>query len=133
MHYVISFESEKFDLDNEEENSINPIKGKSVGEWMKNLLKQDGVQVTKVYAEDWGWYIYATYQENKYLVGFIGIPSESTDMAAEIIVQVNKNRSFIESILGKNKLTENDIFLGIIQRHVTNLKDVTNIEINKND
>jgi len=132
MHYVISFESNEFDLNNEEENPINPIKGKSVGEWMTELLRKDGVQVTEVDAEDWGWYTYATYKGNKYLVGFIGLPSETTDEAPEIMIQIDKSRSFVESILGKNKMTENDSFLALVQSHIASLQDATKIEVMTN-
>ena len=129
MHYAISFESKQFDLDNEEENPINPIKGKSVGAWMTNLLKNEDIKVTEVDAEDWGCYIYATYQGNKYLVGFIGIPAESKDDAPEIIIQVDKSRSFIESILGKNKMTKSDPLLSIVQGHINSLSDAAKIEV----
>lgn len=132
MHYVISFESNQFDLDSEDENPINPIKGKSVGEWMTKLFENDGVEVTEVDAEDWGWYSYATYQENKYLIGFIGLPAESKNEAPEIIVQVDKSRSFFESILGKNKMSENDPLLPIIQGYINSIQDIANIEIMKN-
>lgn len=39
MRYVISFESRRFDLDNEEENPINPLKG----DFMKNVNKTIGL------------------------------------------------------------------------------------------
>jgi hypothetical protein len=132
MHYVISFESKQFDLDNEEENPINPIKGKSVGEWIINLLKNEGIEVTEVDAEDWGWYSYATYQGNKYLVGFIGLPAESKDDAPEIIVQVDKPRSFFDSILGKNKLTKDDPLLSIVEGHVKGIQDIASFEVIQN-
>ncbi len=132
MHYVISFESKQFDLDHEEENPINPVKGKSVGEWMLSLFYADGVEVTDIDAEDWGWYSYATYQGNRYLVGFIGIPSESKDEAPEIIVQVNKSRTLFESVFGKNKMTENDPLVLIVHGYINSIQDVTNIEVINN-
>ena len=131
MHYVISFESKVFDLESEEENPINPIKGKSVGEWMAARLDKAGVLVTEVDAEDWGWYVYATYQGNDYLVGFIGLQSESADESPEIIVQVDKKRSLIEWILRKNRMTEDDSFLDLVQSQIRSLPDVTNVEVTK--
>ena len=131
MHYVISFETNNFDLDNEDENPINPIKGKSVGEWIVGLLKDDGIEATEVDAEDWGWYSYATYQGNKYLIGFIGMPAESDNEAPEVMVQIDKSRSFFESILGKNKMTEEDPFLIKIQEYIAGIKGVEKLEIMK--
>ncbi len=132
MHYVISFETNQFDFDTEEENPINPIKGKSVGVWITNLLKNDGVVVTEVDAEDWGWYSYATYHGNKYLVGFIGLLSELKNEAPEIIVQIDKSRSFIETILGKNKMTKSDPLLSLVQGHIYSIPDITKINVVSN-
>lgn len=129
MNFAISFETRKFDLEGEEENPINPIKGKSVGEWMVNLLELSGVQVTDLDAEDWGWYSYAIFEGNKYLVGFIALPTEGHNEAPEIIVQVDKSRSFWESLLGKNKMTDRDPLFSIILTHIKSIKDVANIEL----
>ena len=133
MHYVISFETRLFDLDKEDENPINPIKGKSVGEWMANLLKNDGIEVTEVDAEDWGWYSYATCQGSKYLVGFIGLPSESKDETPEIMIQIDKSRSFFESISGKNKMTEKDPLLLKVQGYINGIHDVASVKVLKNE
>ena len=132
MHYVISFESKQFDFGTEEENPINPIKGQSVGDWMFNLLKTDTEELSQVDAEDWGWYSIATYKGNKYLIGYIGLPSETNDEASEIMIQVKKYRSFFESILGKNKLTKNDPFISIVEKHVKSIKDIANFEVVEN-
>lgn len=129
MHYVISFESRQFDLENEEENPINPIKGKSVGEWISTLLNKDGAEVTEVDAEDWGWYCYATYQGQKYLVGFVGLPAESEDGAPEIMIQLDKSRSLFSAVFGKNKMTGDDPLLSIIHGHIKGIPDVANIEV----
>ena len=70
MAYVISFYSNVFNLDNEKENSINPIKGISVGEWLNPILKKNGISVTEIDEEDWGWYSYARFNDRKYLIGY---------------------------------------------------------------
>ena len=132
MHYVISFESKQFDLDGEEENPINPIKGKSVGEWLVELLRKEEINVSNFDAEDWGWYSYATYQDNKYLIGFAAHPGRSENEVPEIIIQVDKRRSLFERLLGKNKLTNNDPLLSIIERHIKGIEDIANIEMLQN-
>ncbi len=132
MHYVISFESKQFDLENEERNPINPIKGKSVGEWLGNLLREEGANVSDLDAEDWGWYSYAIYRGNKYLIGFIAHPGKVENEAPEIIIQVDKRRSLFDKVLGKNKLTHSDPLLSTIERHIKGIEDVANIELLQN-
>jgi len=132
MHYVISFESKQFDLENEERNPINPIKGKSVGDWLGNLLRKEGISVSGLDAEDWGWYSYAKYQGYKYLIGFVAHPARLENEMPEIIIQVDKRRSLFERVLGKNKLTNNDPLLSIIERHIKGIKDIVNIEVLQN-
>jgi len=119
-------------LDGEEENPINSIKGKSVGEWLGELLRKEEINVSNLGAEDWGWYSYATYQGNKYLIGFVAYLARSENEVPEIIIQVDKRRSLFERVLGKNKLTKNDSLLSIIERYIKGIDDVANIEVLQN-
>ena len=129
MHYIITFESGQFDIGNEKPNPINPIHGISVGEWLSPLLIKKGANVTEIDAEDWGWYLYATYNDREYLVGFIALPDEQGEEKPEIIIQVQRNRSFMEVLTFKNKMDENDELLKTIYEVVCSLEDAEKIEI----
>lgn len=128
MAYVISFNSNIFDLDNEKENSINPIKGISVGEWLNPILEGKGISVTDIDEEDWGWYSIATFNSEKYLIGYTAIPNQISDKDAEIIIQVNKERSLIEKVFGKNKLSENDSVINVISGIIKNTAEFKDVE-----
>lgn len=131
MYYLISFKTKWFDISNEEENLINPIKGKSIGDWITELLKNDGIKSTSVEAEDWGWYCYATLQEFNYLVGFIALPSDLKNKGPEIIIQINKHRAIIDRLSGKNKMAEQDPLLLLIERYIKGIQDISDFEIIK--
>ena len=98
-YYIITLESNKFDISQERKNPINPICDVSLGEWLSLLLKQKNIDVTDIDAEDWGWYVYVTFNDKKYLVGFIAIPNEKDSGNAELIIQVTKKRSFTDAWL----------------------------------
>lgn len=122
MIYAISFNSDKFDLKNEIENTINPIKGKSVGEWLNPLLEDNNILTSSIEEEDWGWYSYATLNDQKYLVGYIAIPEDSNGNFAEVIIQIQKERKFFEQMLGRNQLSKDDPLVKIISAIVKNIK-----------
>ena len=131
MHYIITFKSSKFHISHERKNPINPIYGVSLGEWLSLLLKQKNINVTDIDAEDWGWYVYVTLNYKKYLVGFIAIPDEEESDNAELIIQVNKKRSFIELLTFKEKMNETDELLQLIHQFVSKIEDAKNIEVEK--
>ncbi len=127
MNYIITFQSAIFDIENEKENPINPIKGVSLGEWISPLLEKKGILVSDVKAEDWGWYIDATLNGRKYIIGFIAI----LDGDGELIIQIIKKRTFFEVISFKNKMNEKDSMLKEVNAIVKSIKDVSNIEVEK--
>lgn len=128
MIYVISFYSDTFGLKNEKVNTINPIKGISVGEWLNPILASKGVSLTDIDEEDWGWYSYATLANQKYLIGYIAIPENSKENTAEIIIQVHKERTIFEKLFGKNKLTSNDPLIKEVSSIIKNTKEFKGIE-----
>jgi len=128
MHYVISFETGIFDINSERENSINPIRGLSVGEWFKPRLESNGVAVDEIKEEDWGWYSLAEYRNKKYLLGFIALIDEIDLEDPEIIVQVDKERTFIETILGKNKIDQSDEIIVMIKSIIDTHPDFVKVK-----
>src|SRR5579884_1274671 len=58
MKTQVEFRSHKFPPFEHEEDSMNPgIWGKRLAEYLRTQLLKRGVEVAKIYPEDWGWAI----------------------------------------------------------------------------
>lgn len=105
MHYIITFNTSKFDMTREDENCINPIYGQSLLVWLKNKVSAT-VQLDEPDTEDWGWYSTIDWKCRSYLLGASAAESDLSDY--EWVFQVDKQRTFSEKLLGKNKMTKDD-------------------------
>ena len=114
MAHLLTFQSPMFDPAKEPPNPINPIPGHAVLQWLKTVLENQGVSVTAIDAEDWGWYFEAKL-EDKYLVGASGA---GTSPAMEWTIQVEKLRSLREKVFGKNKMTGADPLFRMIENGI---------------
>jgi hypothetical protein len=97
MHPVIHFQSRLFDVSGEPENSINPIPGSSLLEWLRSRALSDLAMSAPV-AEDWGWYSHLDWQGRSYMVG--ACAHENPDGNHEWILQIEKSRPFKERTFG---------------------------------
>lgn len=111
MAHVISFRTSRFDANKERPNPFNPIAGESVLVWIRdNVLTEEG-ESTEPDAEDWGWYMDVTLADSAYLVGASGqfeLKDASAVSPLEWLVQVEKARSFLDKLLGRNKMQADD-------------------------
>ena len=109
MHYIITFKTAKFDVSKEKENPINPIYGYSLLDWLRKKVIGK-VQITEPDAEDWGWYSYLSWNGRDYLIGASVHYEKGEDPNSELewVFQVDKQRSLIERILGKEKMSKDD-------------------------
>jgi hypothetical protein len=130
MPHLISFTTTKFDASKETPNPINPIAGESVLAWIRGELTKTGWDVTEPDAEDWGWYVYARRSGASYMVGASG---EMADGAppSDWIVQIHKQRTFIEKLTGKNKMTDSDELSGEIAALARRSEEFKNVDIEK--
>ena len=104
MARVIRFITEKFDVSKERPNPINPIPGESLLVWLRERA-QSRVRLTEPDAEDWGWYSYADWNGRQYLIG----ASVSDDEGErEWILQIDKQRSIKEKLLGREAMAADD-------------------------
>src|SRR5580765_7286326 len=103
MAHVISFTTDRFDISAERPNSINPIAGQSVLLWLREELSRAQYRVTEPDTEDWGWYIDVETTAASYLVGASGEAVDPTPTFAWV-VQVHKERSMTDKLLGRNKM-----------------------------
>jgi len=107
MAHIIEFKTAKFDPVKEPPNPINPIAGQSVLAW----LRQTALPTATVPEyEDWGWYMEVELEGVGYLVGSVCYDAEEGSAGADRdwLIQIHKNRSLLEKILGRNKLKAND-------------------------
>ncbi len=128
QNYIVTFESNQFDLKGEKENPINPIRGLSIGEWIVPLLNERGVKTSSIEPEDWGWYLYAEHEGSRYLLGFAANEGEEVGDEPEIMIQIEKQRTFLETILFKNKMEDNDGLLKIVENLASQIPNVKKLE-----
>jgi hypothetical protein len=112
MHPVIRFKTTLFDLAAEKPNPINPIRGSSILEWLRARPPED-MEMSDSAAEDWGWYCDVTWPGATYLLG--ASAEEAGDGNHEWALQLEKSRSLVDKLLGRNKLAEDDFCLATLR------------------
>ena len=105
MARVIRFSTSKFDVSIERPNPINPIPGESLLVWLRDRASAK-VAVSEPDAEDWGWYSFVEWNGRQYLLGSSASEEEAGER--EWILQVEKQRSFKEKLLGRGKMEKED-------------------------
>lgn len=105
MHYAISFTTNKFDLSKEDENPINPIHGQSLILWLRDKARGK-VEIGEPDTEDWGWYTFIDWNGRSYLLG--ASAEESDEPEVYWVLQLDKQRTIKEKLLGREKMLEND-------------------------
>lgn len=113
MARVIRFRTAKFDVSQERPNPVNPIPGESLLLWLKERARPD-VAVSEPDAEDWGWYASVEWQGCLYLLG--ASADEDDQGEWEWILQIEKQRSLMEKILGREKMSKDDECAQYFQR-----------------
>jgi hypothetical protein len=113
MTHVVRFNTDKFDVSKERPNPINPIPGESLLLWLRNQARPD-VTVSEPDAEDWGWYSYVEWKGRKYMLGSSASDEEGGER--EWILQIEKQRSVGEKILGRAKMDKDDECASYFQR-----------------
>jgi len=126
MAHLISFKTPRFDISREKPNDINPIAGQSVLLWLRDELAKAHYRVTEPDTEDWGWYIDVVGADASYLVG-ASADATDTSPAVEWIVQVHRNRSLKDKILGRNKMAADDPLFALVEKLVR--ADDTMVEV----
>jgi hypothetical protein len=110
MACLISFTTTRFDPADERPNPINDIAGEGVLLWLREHAIMPPYETSAPDAEDWGWYMDVIAPDGSYLVGACAqwedesAPTE----AIEWLVQIDKHRSLLDKLLGRNKLTTAD-------------------------
>jgi hypothetical protein len=89
----------------EPENPINPIRGTSLLEWLRERVPAN-LAMSAPAAEDWGWYSHVDWQGRSYMIG--SCVHESPDGNHECVLQIDKSRSVKERLFGQGKMSVDD-------------------------
>jgi hypothetical protein len=130
MAFVIRFTTSMFDVSKEDENSINPIAGQSLLVWLKSEISGEK-HIPSPECEDWGWYTFIEWNGRNYLLGSIAYYEIGDEPNAELewLFQIDKTRSFLEKIKGKEKMTLEDECLRYIKRIFDENQAFNNVEL----
>lgn len=126
MTYVIRFSTSIFDVSQEDENPINPIYGQSVLKYLKEKTSGQ-IKMDEPDVEDWGWYSFAERKSRKYLIGASAEQEDADE--GEWCLQVEKQRSIKERLLGKEKMTKDDGCLQIIVSILNAESQIKNVKL----
>jgi hypothetical protein len=114
----ILFKTARFNLSEVKPHFINPCCfGEDLATWLGKRLSEDGVSVAlPAGQEDWGWYVYVSIQDGKYFLG-IGGNAEDGDSRdyGEWRIMVEKRRSILDRLSGKNVLSGEDAIVRLIE------------------
>ena len=105
MHYVIRFETSKFDVTKEDPSPVNPIWGRSLFLWLKDNIAGQ-VQLGDPDRKDWGWATTIEWKGRPYQL--CASAMEAASDGYEWVFQVVKQRSVREQMSGKARMTRND-------------------------
>lgn len=131
MAHIVSFRTSKFDVTAEDPNPTNPIAGQGVLRWLgAELAKKATYTATEPDSEDWGWYIDVAGKDVTYLVGASADADGSTP-DVEWVIQVHKNRSLKDKLLGRNTMAADDPLVAVIERIVRADPQISNVSVDR--
>lgn len=130
MAHLITFTTARFDISKEPSNPINPIAGQGVLTWLREELLRAHYRVSEPDTEDWGWYIQVESADGSYLVGASGT-AEEPGSPVEWTIQVHRNRSMKDRILGRNQLAVDDPLFAIIERSIRGESRIEQVQVTR--
>jgi hypothetical protein len=111
MQVSVSCETDKFNLSVVGEDFINDCCfGEDFSEWLVAALTKQGIEADLLCMEDYGWSNVATDGDSSYLLSVSGLSADDKDRPnfGEWIVTMERHRSFMDKLLGRNKITPKD-------------------------
>ena len=126
MTRVIRFNTARFDVAKERPNPINPIPGESLLLWLRERAKQHA-EVTEPDAEDWGWYSFVDWKGRQYLLG--SSASDEDSGQREWILQIDKQRSVKEALMGREKMKADDECAQFFQQLLEDEPSFTSVSV----
>ncbi|MFN9472564.1 hypothetical protein [Acidovorax sp.] len=126
MEPDIHFHTRLFDVSLEPENPINPMRGHSLLEWLRERVPAQ-LDMTDPDAEDWGWYAHVNWEGRTYMVG--AAANESEDGNHEWVLSLTKHRSLKERVLGKARMLGDDPCLVFFRRLIAGEPDFQQVSL----
>lgn len=126
MEPAIHFHTRLFDVSLEPENPINPIRGHSLLEWLRERVPAQ-LDMTDPDAEDWGWYAHVNWEGRTYMVG--AAANECDDGNHEWVLSLTKLRSLKERVLGKARMLGDDPCLVFFRRLIAGEPDFQQVSV----
>jgi hypothetical protein len=130
MHVDVLFDSNRFNLSEVKAHFINPICfGEDLAGWLRIKLLERGIPTIEPDQEDWGWYIESTLGESDY---FIAIGGNRDDLSSdpnqgEWRISIEKHRSLLDRLRGKNKMVGDEPIVAIIREIFEGEADFKNL------
>jgi hypothetical protein len=112
MPHLITFQTDKFDPAAEQENPHNPIAGEAVLKWLREQIAP-AFALSDPEPEDFGWISSADINEQVYLVG--ASADLDQEQPIEWAIQIDKRRSFMDKLRGRNQHEPDDPLTAAIQ------------------
>ncbi|AYN96968.1 hypothetical protein EAW52_25075 [Pseudomonas sp. LTJR-52] len=111
----VTCKTDRFNLSVVEPDFINDCCfGEDFSKWLVSALFEAGVSTDIICMEDFGWANQTEYQGTSYLVCVAG--NSKGDLSrpnyGEWHVMLERHRTFMQKLLGKNKISANDPFVG---------------------
>jgi hypothetical protein len=132
MPHLVTFQSSHFDPSAEPENPINPIAGHALLHWLAEAMRAGGYATGgDPEPEDWGWYVSATSGGATYLVGASGEPDADAGGPIEWNIQIHRQRSLGDKLLGRNAHADDDALTALIERAVRAAPWASDVEVQR--
>lgn len=130
MACQISFVTTMFDVSEETPNPFNPIAGQSVLNWLRESMAAGGFACTEPEAEDWGWYLTVVDGDTSYMVG-ASSELDDDDPERSWSLQIERNRTVLDRILGRGKMLNDDSLSALIERLVRGEPEFRQVEVDR--
>jgi hypothetical protein len=127
--FDILFETNRFNVSEVKRHFINPCCfGEDLADWLRQKLRERDVSAETPGQEDWGWYVFAQRDSQRYFLGIAGYARAGAigKNDGEWRIMVEKKVSAWEKVRGANKLTEDDPILVILDSILRERADIHN-------
>ena len=128
--FDILFETDRFNVSQVKEHFINPCCfGEDVAEWLREKLAEKGAVTGTPGQEDWGWYLFVKQGSERYFVCVTGFHKEEALNAndGEWRIMVEKRRSMWDKLRGRNRITDGEFILSLIEGILREQPDIRNM------
>jgi hypothetical protein len=126
----ILFETDRFNVSEVTKHFINPCCfGEDLAQWLRQKLIAKDVTAGTPGQEDWGWYLFVQRGSDRYFLSLGGHRKENSPAGneGEWRIIVEKRRSLWDRLRGRDKITESDALLLMIEDILREAGNVRNV------